>query len=141
MLSITRKFDAPRDLVFGAFIDPQQALQWLGPHGFTMTHFEADVRPGGAWRGCMRATDDGRELWHGGVYREVVPVERLSFTFAFDTPGAPETLVTITLEDHGGQTLMRFRQSLFETPEICERYRAGWAQEFEQLEKLLRRRC
>ena len=54
VLGITRLFDAPRAVVFEAFVDPKQALQWLGPRGYTMTHMEADLRVGGAWRGCMR---------------------------------------------------------------------------------------
>jgi uncharacterized protein YndB with AHSA1/START domain len=136
VLTITRLFDAPRALVFDAFIDAKQALQWLGPKGYTMTHLEADVRPGGAWRGCMRANDDGRELWHGGIYREIVPPERLVFTFAWELDGGGrglETLVTITFEDQSGKTLMQFSQGVFDTPEDCEGHRGGWESEFDQL--------
>ena len=136
VLTITRLFDAPRALVFDAFIDAKRALQWLGPKGYTMTHLEADVRPGGAWRGCMRANDDGRELWHGGIYREIVPPERLVFTFAWELDGGGrglETLVTITFEDQSGKTLMQFSQGVFDTPEDCEGHRGGWESEFDQL--------
>lgn len=141
VLNITRVFDAPRALVFEAFIDPRHALHWMGPVGFSMTHLEADVRPGGAWRGCMRADDDGRELWHGGVYREIVPHTRLVFTFAWEQEGlGPETLVTITFEDRGGKTLMQFAQGVFDTPEHCDGHRAGWESEFNQLAHYIRRR-
>ena len=140
VLTITRLFNAPRALVFDAFIDAKQALQWLGPRGYAMTHLEADVRPGGAWRGCMRANDDGRELWHGGVYREIMPPERLAFTFAWELDDGGrglETLVTITFEDQGGKTLMQFSQGVFATPEDCEGHRGGWESEFDQLAALI----
>jgi uncharacterized protein YndB with AHSA1/START domain len=143
VLTITRVLDASRDAVFEAFVDPRQTRRWLGPRGFEMTHYEADVRPGGTWRGCMRARDDGRELWHGGVYREIVPPERLAFTFAFDLAEGvrgPETLVTITLEELGAQTLLTFQQSGFDAPASAEGYRAGWESEFEQLSAYIARR-
>lgn len=140
VLTIPRLFDAPRDVVFAAFIDPKQSLQWLGPRGYTMTHMEGDLRVGGAWRGCMRAKSDGRDLWHGGVYREIAPPERLAFTFAFELENGArdtETLVTITFEEQGGKTLMRFSQGVFDTPQTCEGYRGGWESEFDQLAALI----
>ena len=104
-----------------------------------MSHLEADVRPGGAWRGCMRAIDTGIELWHGGVYREIVPDERIVFTFKWDSAAlGPETLVTVLFEDRGGQTLMRFTQGVFNTAENCEGHRAGWESEFDQTLRLCR---
>ena len=139
ILRITRLFDAPRALVFDAFVDPKQALCWLGPRGYAMTHMEADLRVGGRWRGCMRADVGGPELWHGGIYREIVRPERLAFTFAWETANAdPETLVTVTFAEQGHQTLMRFTQGVFETPETCEGYRGGWESEFDQLAALFR---
>lgn len=143
VLRITRLFDAPRAVVFKAFVDPKQSLQWLGPRGYTMTHIEADLRVGGAWRGCMRANNDGRELWHGGVYRVIAPPERLAFTFAWELDDGTrdtETLVTVTFEDQGGKTLMQFSQGVFETPDDCEVYRGGWESEFDQLAALIVRK-
>src|SRR5436189_29878 len=84
VLVITRVFDAPRELIWKLWTDPAHAKHWMGPRGFTATHFEQDPRPGGAWRGCLRQADDSRELWQGGVFREIVEPERLVYTFAWD---------------------------------------------------------
>src|SRR5580700_2538193 len=83
-VTITRLFDAPRELVFQAWTDPQHLAQWWGPKGFSNPICEADARPGGAWRIVMRGPD-GAKYPCGGVYREIVESERLVFTnIAYD---------------------------------------------------------
>jgi uncharacterized protein YndB with AHSA1/START domain len=137
VLGIDRVFDAPRELVWKAWTDPAQASRWMGPHGFTATHLEQDLRPGGAWRTCLRRDVDGEELWHGGVYREVAEPERLVFTFAWDGPDGrpgPETLVTVLFAEHGpGRTRMTFRQGVFDTAANRDGHRGGWSECFERL--------
>ena len=104
-LVITREFDAPRELVYEAWTDPQHAAQWWGPRHHPARLIKMDVRPGGAWRHCLQSTETGDDLWHGGVFREVVPPERLVFTFAWEEEGERglETLVTVTFADIGGR--------------------------------------
>jgi uncharacterized protein YndB with AHSA1/START domain len=75
-LTITRVFDAPRDVVFKAWTDSAPSNDWSAPRGFTVAAFEADLRPGGAWRLRMR-TPEGKELWVRGIYREIVRFDRL----------------------------------------------------------------
>jgi uncharacterized protein YndB with AHSA1/START domain len=136
VLTITRVFDAPRALVFEAFVDREHALKWMGPRDYPVTHVEGDVRPGGKWRARLSAADGSRELWQGGIYREVVPPERLVFTFAWDDDDGgqgPETLVTITFADQGAKTLMTFRQGVFDTRENCDGHRMGWNSAFDRL--------
>jgi uncharacterized protein YndB with AHSA1/START domain len=136
VLVITRVFDAPRTLVYRAFADPKESLKWAGPRDYPAIHVEGDLRPGGKWRTGLRALDGSRELWQGGVYREVVPNERLVFTFAWDQEDGskgPETLVTITFADQGGKTLMTFRQAVFNTRENCDGHRKGWNSAFDRL--------
>jgi uncharacterized protein YndB with AHSA1/START domain len=82
-LTITRIFDAPRELVFKAWSEPDRAVRWWGPQGFTTAHHEIDFRPGGAYRVCMRSPESS-EHWQRGVCREVVEPERLVFTFAWE---------------------------------------------------------
>src|SRR5438552_14203729 len=76
---ITKLIDAPRELVFRAWVDPRHLSQWWGPEGFTSPSCQVDARVGGEWRIVMRAPD-GMELSCGGVYLEFVEPERLVFT-------------------------------------------------------------
>src|SRR6188472_4024681 len=87
VLVITRVFDAPRELVFTAWTDKRHAMNWWGPKHHPATLVDMDVRPGGRWRHCLRSVETGQNLWHGGVFREVVPPERLVFTFAWEEAG------------------------------------------------------
>ena len=99
-LTITRVFDAPRDLVFKAGLTRRQA-RWLGPKGFTTISVQMEGRVGGSYRLGMRAPD-GSAHWLCGVHREIVEPERLVFTSYWeDANGQPghETLITLTFDD------------------------------------------
>src|SRR5215207_6544179 len=100
-LEITRVFDAPRELVFKVWTQPEHLVRWWGPKGFTTPSCQIDVRPGGAYRTLIRSAE-GKDHWMRGVYREVVPPERLVMRFAWeDENGEPghETLVTVSFAD------------------------------------------
>jgi uncharacterized protein YndB with AHSA1/START domain len=136
-LVITRVFDAPRDMVFAAWIDQDQAAHWWGPKGFTTVSCAMDVRVGGAWRRCMRSPED-TEHCSRGIYREIVAPERLVFTFAWERGGAaghgPETLVTLTLVDLGGdRTQLTLRQEGFATDAGRDEHGIGWSSCLERL--------
>ena len=127
-LVVTRLVDAPRDMVYAAWTEPKQAMQWWGPEGLDVVTLEMDVRPGGQWRKCMRAPD-GKDYWRKGVYREVVAPERLVFTYVSDDPlGAPghETLVTVTFEQRGAKTMMTLRHNGFESKPARDSHHGGW---------------
>lgn len=105
-LVMTRIFDAPREVVFKAWTDPERLKLWWGPTGFTNPVCELDVRPGGAIRIHMRAPN-GIVYPMTGVYREIVEPERLVFSSsALDDKGNPlfEILNTVTFAEHGGKT-------------------------------------
>ncbi|KDN20009.1 SRPBCC domain-containing protein [Amycolatopsis rifamycinica] len=133
-LTITRVFDAPRELVFAAWIDPDQLASWLGPHGYTGSAVTLATRPGGAWRACIRSPD-GDEHWMHGVYREITAPARLVFTFVWDTEGdlRTETLVTIDFADFDGKTEMTFVQTGFPTPADRDGHHDGWTSSFADL--------
>lgn len=113
----TRVFAAPRDLVFEAWTRPEHVRRWWGPRGYTMTVCEIDLRSGGAYRFVHRGPD-GNEYPFKGVYREIVPSERLVYTQIFDVPGLSdhELLVTVNFDERDGQTLLTGRL-LFESVE------------------------
>jgi uncharacterized protein YndB with AHSA1/START domain len=105
-LITTRIFDAPREVVFRAWADPDRLKRWWGPKGFTNPVCEVDVRPGGAIRIDMRAPD-GVVYPMTGTFVEIVEPERLVFTSsALDQKGEPmfEILNTVTFAEEGGKT-------------------------------------
>jgi uncharacterized protein YndB with AHSA1/START domain len=101
---MTRVFDAPRRLVFDALTKPELFKRWFGPRGWSLAVYEADLTVGGAWRSVLRGPD-GTNMGMCGVYREIVPPERLVSTESFDDyPG--ESLNTLLLVEQGGKTTL-----------------------------------
>lgn len=140
-LVITRVFDAPRELVFKMWTDPAHAKHWWGPTHHPAVHMEMDARPGGRWRHCLRSVETGKDLWQHGVFREVVPPERLVFTFVWEEQGerGVENLVTVTFAEHGGKTLMHFRHAPFVSDGERDGHGEGWTSTFDRLDVYLAR--
>ena len=127
-LVITRTFDAPARVVFEAWTKPDHLACWWGPEGFTMPSCAMDVRPGGAFRFCMRGPD-GTDHWLRGVYREIVAPERLVFTWAWeDAQGKPghETLLKVDFVALGTKTKVILHQGVFESANARDEHRSGW---------------
>ncbi len=138
-LLITRVFDAPREIVFRAWTEPEHLIRWRGPKGFTTTVISMDLRPGGAYRFHMRSPE-GTDHWLRGVYREIVEPERLVFTWAWeDEQGRPrhETLVTVTFEELAGKTRLTLRQAVFESVTARDAHRTGWSSSLDRLAEFL----
>jgi uncharacterized protein YndB with AHSA1/START domain len=126
---ISRTFDAPRDLVWKAFTDPQHMKQWWGPKGFTVFASKMDLRVGGVYHYGM-TSPDGQAVWGKFVYREIVPQDRLVFITSFSdenggitrhpmSPSWPrESLSTFTFENAGtGKTKFTVRWSPYTATE------------------------
>jgi uncharacterized protein YndB with AHSA1/START domain len=140
---LTRVFDAPRRLVFEAITRPEHVVRWWGPHGMTITIDEMDVRPGGTWRFILR-TPDGQVCPFKGVYREVVPPERVVSTFIYDVEVIRdfEAVETLTLDEHDGRTTLTVRV-IHSTKEARDGHlqsgmEAGAAQSYDRLAELLK---
>jgi uncharacterized protein YndB with AHSA1/START domain len=140
VLVITRVFDAPRALVFKLWTDSNHAMKWWGPRDYPATYLDMDVRRGGAWRCCLRSTETGKELWQGGVFRDVAPPDRLEFTFSRDEEGERglETLVRVTFIEQDGKTLMTFRHAPFQSIKERDGHQGGWTSTFDRLVDYLR---
>jgi uncharacterized protein YndB with AHSA1/START domain len=109
VIVLTRLFDAPRELVFQAYTQPEHLAKWYGPDGFTITTFEHDCRVGGRWRFMMHGPD-GKDWPNRIEYREVVRPERLVFDHGSDVDDDPhQFFVTITFDDEGGKTRLTSR--------------------------------
>ncbi|HMH21760.1 MAG TPA: SRPBCC family protein [Puia sp.] len=118
-LVITRTFDAPRELVFRAWTDPQQIAQWWGPVGFTNTVHEMDVRPGGVFRVSMHGPD-GTDYPNKIVYEEVVRPERLVYTHDGDIENDPGRFhVTVNFVSLGKKTEVTMR-GVFVSKEVFD---------------------
>ncbi len=118
---ISRVFDAPRNLVWQAFTEPERMRQWWGPKGFSVIVSKMDLRPGGTYLYGMKAPD-GSDIWGKFVFREIVPQERIVFINSFsDEAGGTmrhpmhsswplEMLSTFTFEEQpGGKTKVTIR--------------------------------
>ena len=115
-LTITRVFDAPREVVFKAFTDPKLVSQWFGPRQYTTTVDKMEARPGGLWRFVQR-NEKGDEFAFHGVYHDILAPERVIDTFEFE--GLPETghvtLETMKLEALPGGRTKLTTQSVFQS--------------------------
>lgn len=148
---IIRTFNAPRELVWKAWTDPQHFMRWWGPKDYTCPFCEMDLRVDGKYLNCMRSPE-GKEYWGTGVFREIVPMERLVFTdcFADDqgnvvpathygfSPDFPlEMLVRVTFEDIGGKTKMTLEHIGIPAGPESEGTQQGWNESFDKLDESL----
>jgi uncharacterized protein YndB with AHSA1/START domain len=138
-LTITRVFDAPRALVWQAWTDPRHLMNWWGPRWHVANEVDADVRTGGRWRHCLRSPETGEDLWHHGVFREVVPPQRLVFTFRWEEEGERgiENVVTVTFAKHGNRTLMTLQQAPFQSVAERDGHQDGWGSTFDRLDDFI----
>ncbi|HZU69686.1 MAG TPA: SRPBCC family protein [Ktedonobacteraceae bacterium] len=144
-ITITREFDAPRELVFKAVTDPQLIPQWWGPRYLSTEVDRMDVRPGGQWRFINRDAE-GHEYGFHGVYHEVLAPERIIDTFEFE--GLPEaghvTLETMKLEPLPGGRTRLTTQTVFQS--VADRdgmlqsdMESGLKDSYDRLEELLKK--
>ena len=119
-LVFERTFDAPRDLVWRAFTDPELIPRWWGRHGTTTTVVEMDVRPGGRWR-YVNSDANREDVVFFGEYLSVDPPSEYRWTFMFEVDGAgpqggPETYRFVEAD---GKTTVTATGHM-ETPELID---------------------
>lgn len=137
---MTRDFSAPRHLLFRAYTDPTLIPKWWGLRNHTTTVDKMDVRPGGAWRYVCR-DPEGNVFAFNGVYREVVPPEKLVYTFEFELMAGHVMTETLTFAEENRKTRVT-TCSAFQSKEdrdgmIASGMEQGAAESCERLEELL----
>ena len=135
-LTLKRRFDAPPHLLYAAWTNPAQIMKWFGPEGGTMTHAEADVRTGGRYA-MEFYTEDGEDHHVSGVYREVVPNEKLVFTWMWRTMPERQSLVNVFIKPDGNGTLLTLIHEQFLDEPARDRHLSGWTGTLEKLAKHL----
>jgi uncharacterized protein YndB with AHSA1/START domain len=105
-IDIERDFDAPRDLLYRAHVDPELLVQWLGKRDHTMEVERLEVRDGGSWRFIHR-DGEGNEYAFHGVFHGEPSVEGVLQTWEYEGFPGHVSLESLTLEEHGGRTTVR----------------------------------
>lgn len=148
---ITRIFDAPCELVWKAWTEPEHFKKWWGPKGCTSPACKIDLKVGEKYLFCMRMKD-GQDYWSTGIYKEIIPNEKLVFSHSFaDEKGnvVPasyygfegkfelEMEITVTLAEEAGKTKMTLRQVGMPDSHI-EPMNTGWNESFDKLAESLK---
>jgi uncharacterized protein YndB with AHSA1/START domain len=135
-LTIKRRFKAAPSKVFSAWTDPEKVKHWMGPGEVKVLRVESDPRTGGRFRWVMQAPS-GEAHDVSGVYREVVPNEKLVFTWAWISTPERESLVTVTFKGDSDGTLMTLMHEQFFDDEARDRHQGGWQAAMEKMEAYL----
>lgn len=143
---ISRTFKAPRQLVWDVWTEPKHREKWFGPKGYRVEVISCDFREGGRWEEKMIGPEG--EFPYSGMYKEIVPIERIVSTDEFDEtvkasmPELPEGMVVTTLFDDRGETTDVTIRTLHPTVEDKKKHEAmgveaGWASTLDNLDEYL----
>ena len=136
-LTLKRRLNASPEKVYAAWADPQKLVQWFGPGQVEEGSVKADIdlRVGGRYRISFNAKGIYNEV--GGVYREVVPNERLVFSWAWHSTPERESLVTVSIKPEGGGALLTFLHEQFADTTARDNHERGWTELLGKLESYL----
>ena len=130
-LTIKRRFKAAPAKVFAAWTDPQKMIRWMGPPSIIRCEAETDLRVGGSYHIKMVVPDDTHDV--SGVYREIVPNEKVVFTWAWKTTPERESLVTVTIKPDGDGSLMTLQHEQFFDEAARDNHNRGWTEIMDRL--------
>ncbi len=153
-ITITRTFNAPRELVWKMFTDPKHLKNWYSPKGFTTPDCKVDFRVGGKTLISMQSPElnQGKKVFSTGTYKEIKPMDRIVVTDSFAdekgnivpaehygmTPGFPlELKVTMLFEDVKSKTKFTLIHEGHPAGEMFEGAKQGWTQMFDKLDEYL----
>lgn len=151
-LIITRVFDAPIEVVWKAWTEPDNVTRWWGPKIFTSPLAEIDLRVGGKYHFCMR-TPEGQDIHSAGTYQEIIPMKKIVCTDSFadengnivsgtqygmDSDFPLELYMTINFEEQDGKTRMTLKHVGLPEGEMFDMTNTGWNESFDKLEESLK---
>jgi len=139
-IDMSREFDAPRDLLYRAYTEPDLLVRWLGPRRMTMVIDSWDVRDGGLWRYVHR-DDAGNEYGFHGVFHGTPSPDQMVQTFEFDGAPGHVSLEAVSFEERDGRTTVR-THSVHQSVQARDAMVAGGMETgvnegFDRLEELL----
>ncbi|MTK63128.1 MAG: SRPBCC domain-containing protein [Methanobacterium sp.] len=152
MVYISRLFKAKLENVWEAWTEPEHVKEWLAPKNYTAPVVKMDLQVGGSYLNSMRS-DDGNEVWSTGVYREVVPLEKLVSTDSFaDNEGnvvpashygmtedwPMELTITVTFKEEDGATRVTIEHQGFPDHNNSSMAETGWQESLDKLEAHLK---
>jgi uncharacterized protein YndB with AHSA1/START domain len=139
-LTLKRRLNAPADKVYAAWTDPEKIVHWFGPANAVgkSVRAEMDVRVGGRYRMRFK-TDDGESHEVGGQYKEVMPNERLVFSWAWHSTPERESQVTVLTKAEGKGTLLTLKHEQFFDQAAADGHKRGWTGTLEKLAAWLER--
>ena len=134
-LTIKRRLKVPPAKVYAAWTDPEKVKGWMCPGDSKPKSAECDLRVGGHYRWVVVA-QSGEEHDVSGVYREVVPDEKLVFTWSWKSTPERESLVTVLLKPDGDGTLLTLTHEQFFDEGARDRHASGWNSALDKMEKM-----
>ena len=135
-LTIKRRFNAAPEKVFAAWTDAEKMKRWMGPGQVFAKHTESDPRVGGRYRIVMQ-TPSGEEFDVSGMYREVIPNEKLVYTWGGTLTPEQQTLITVTFTRDGDGTSFTLTHEQFPDDTVRDAHQGGWNGAMDKLEKYL----
>jgi uncharacterized protein YndB with AHSA1/START domain len=130
-LTLKRRLKAPPAKVFAAWTDPEKLVRWFRPGEITDVTATIDARTDGQYRISAKSPTDTHDI--SGTYREVVPNEKLVFTWAWKSTPERQSLVTITLKPDGDGTLLTLLHEQFFDEPARDRHSQGWNSALDKL--------
>jgi len=133
-LTLKRRLRALPAQVYSAWTEPEKVKRWFGPGDVEIVLAEFDTRVGGRYR-IVGRSPDGEEHDVSGVFREVIPGERLVYTWAWRSTPERQSLVTVEFRREGEGTLLTLRHEDFFDEPARDRHNAGWTGSLAKLER------
>ena len=139
-IEVVREFDAPRELIYRAHVDPDLIVQWMGPRGYEMVVESWDVRDGGAWRYVHR-DGEGNEYGFHGVFHGPASPDAMVQTFEFEGAPGHVSLGTVRFEERDGRTIVSVH-SVYQSVEdrdavVASGMDRGMSEGYERLDALV----